>query len=224
MPSQDWRTRWVTNKCEIARKLADGEAGATYSEAAIVVSSAITALAAEAWPGRGKDKVRFIELLVKTLRIVPSPSTISVPLLIQHLRKNAFDAEAEMLQKKLMPYGYGLVVTGSEVDTSEDILQALCPSISIKILRTNSYACVLYEELRSSYAHQYKPGIRAESWPMTMKTGESVSYVNKITERRIHFHLEWLTHIAICLASALDSAGANVSRSPPSTWWIEATI
>jgi hypothetical protein len=221
MSSENWRTRWVTDKCNIALALESGQVGAGYSEAAILVCATLNALAAEVWPDRGLDRVRFVELLIKMTPSSPSPATISVPLLVQHLRTESLTAEANTLVRALMPFGSSLVITGSDVDKSEFELLSICPAIPVGLLRKNSYACLLYEDVRSSYAHEYRPGGRADSWPMTMLQGQCVSYVNKVTERRVHFHIEWLARIAVELAECIDALDATLPLVRPATWWID---
>lgn len=228
MASSSWRYDWVTEKCEIAIALARGEAGGSYSEAAILVCAALSALAAEVWPGRGLDRARFVELLV---RLGPSPNfpmTISVPLLVRHLETTSSKASATLLKNALLAFSPTRVVTGSEVDKMERELVSICPVLTPKATRKFSYACLLYEEVRSSYAHEYKPGDKADSWPMTMCEGQSVSYVNRLlvagipeTGRLIHFHIVWLTKLAVDLASSIDALGATVPRQAPTNWWID---
>jgi hypothetical protein len=223
--SCSWRTNWVTSKCEIALALANGAGGAGYGEAAIIVSSALTALAAEMWPGPRQDRARFIELLVRMSPDTPSLSTVSIPLLVQHLRtQKEHSQEAVTLANRFLPVGTSLVVTGPDVDRSELEILALVPSIQVKLLRRFSYACLLYEELRSSYAHQYQPGPKADSWPMTMLRSQAVSYVNKITERRIHFHIEWLAQLAIEVVKEIDATLAKNPSSLPAIWWINEEL
>jgi len=53
-----------------------------------------------------------------------------------------------------------------------------------------------------------------------MLPNQAVSYVNKITERRIHFHIEWLAQLAVEVVMQIDSAFANIPPSRPAVWWI----
>ncbi len=229
MAAQSWRCDWVTEKCAIASALARGEAGGSYSEAAILVCATLNALAAEVWPGRGLDRARFIELLV---RLGPSPNvpmTISVPLLVQHLETTSSEASATLLTNSLLAFSPTRIVTGSEVDKMEGELASICPVLTAKTMRKCSYACLLYDEVRSSYAHEYKPGDKADSWPATMCEGQSVSYVNRLlaagipeTSRLIHFHIAWLTKLAVDLAGSIDAL-ATLPRETPTIWWIDGS-
>jgi len=228
MAPQSWRCGWVTEKCGIASALARGEAGGSYSEAAILVCAALSALAAEVWPGRGLDRARFIELLVRFGSSPKFPMTISVPLLVQHLETTTSKASVKPLMNTLLAFSPTRVVTGSEVDKREGELMSISPILIPKTIRKFSYACLLYEEVRSSYAHEYRLGNKADSWPMTTRDGQSVSYVNRLlatdipeTGRLIHFHIEWLTKLAIDLASSIDALSTTLPRQAPTSWWID---
>ena len=228
MTSESWRCDWVTEKCKIISALARGEAGGSYSEAAILICATLSALAAEVWPGSKFDRKRFIELLV---RLEPSRNyamTISVPLLVRHLELTSSKASAQLLTNAFLAFSQTRVVTGIDVDKIEGEIVSICPVLSPELIRKFSYACLLYEEVRSPYAHQYKPGARADSWPMTMSEDQRVSYVNRLraagipeTERLIHFHIAWLTKLAIDVASDIDVHSATLPRQVPAVWWID---
>ena len=228
MNTTSWRTKFVTAKCEIALALNQGAAGGTYDEAAILISSVLTALAAVLWPGRGNDRARFIELLVRIAPSVPSFTTISVPLLIQHLESSGHNSEANVLKDRLTLFEPSLVVTGPQVDRDEDEILSISPNISVKMVRRYSYACQLYEELRSPYAHEYRPGDNAESRPMTIRPNQAVSYfnslvpvINRVRRKRIHFHIEWLAAVALGIAKKIDSEEIYEPLADPSSWWIQ---
>lgn len=214
-----WRTKFVSAKCDIALALSNGAAGAAYGEAAILISSLLTALSSELWPGRNQDRVRFIELLVRVSPSTPKLTTVSTPLLIQHLLGSNHLAEADQLQVKLLSCDSSLIITGTEVDRSEDDILAISPSIPRDIVRRFSYACLLYDELRSSYAHEYRPGDKAESWPTTMRLNQDISYVNKNSQRTIHFHIGYLARIAIETVQRMDSGSISTPMPTPAIWW-----
>lgn len=228
MTSVSWRTDWVGEKCEIAAKLARGIAGGTYSESTILVCAALSALSAEVWPGDRIDRKRFVELLVRIASLSASTTSISVPLLVQHLAATGDHANSTTLARALLSFSPTRVVAGPEVDRGEIEVLTLCPSLDIKTVRRHSYACLLYEDVRSAYAHEYRPGSRADSWAMTEYEGQPVSYVNRLlkpgtpeTGRFIHFHIEWLRHVAVDLASNVDALATTIPRSHPGVWWIE---
>lgn len=216
----NWRTKWMLRRKDIALSLAKGVCGASYAEAVIILSAAISAVAAELHPGKGKDKVRFVELLTDA-----SPSDcglISVPLLISHLRRKQSVAEADVLEARFSPYPLSQVVSTRDVDVPEKDILPFIPNYPLKDIRACSYAVLLYQEIRSSYAHQYDPGERADAWPMTLLRNEPASYVNVIGEpRRVHFHIEWIAKIAI---RAAEYADVKLPPFPdPAEWWADGS-
>lgn len=218
----------MREKCEIAEALSRGEAGGTYSESTILVCAALSALSAEIWPGRGIDRKRFVELLVRLGASTTISRSISVPLLVQHLAVTGDQANAAALTKALLAFSPTRIVTGPEVDRAEAEVLALCPSLDLKAIREHSYACLLYEEVRCSYAHEYRPGNRADSWAMTQYIGQAVSYVNRLLEpgtprtgRFIHFHIEWLSQMAVNLAGSVDNLASTIPRPVSAAWWID---
>lgn len=228
MTSEHWRSDWVRDKCAIALALARGEAGGTYSESTILVCAALSALAAEVWPGLRIDRKRFIELLVRMGDTAATSASISVPLLVQHLDAEGDHCHSNILAKAQLGFSPTRVISGPEVDIAESEILKLCPSLDPKIIREHSYACLLYEEVRSSYAHEYRPGSRVDSWAMAQYTDQAVSYVNRLLEpgtpktgRFIHFHIEWLVQLSVGLASAVDALASATPGSAPAVWWIE---
>src|SRR6188768_2375819 len=113
MGSVSWRHEWVSEKCRIATALVGGEAGGSYSEAAILTCAALSALSAEVWPGRTRDRVRFIELLARLAPPSSTSTTISIPLLAQHLESTPQRADARILTEALLPTSPTRVITGS---------------------------------------------------------------------------------------------------------------
>jgi len=208
----------------LATRLSRGEAGGGYAEAAILVCAALNALAAELWPGTSIDRVRFIEMLVKLGPEASTCSTISVPLLIQHLTSTKNVADAEKLQRAFAVPQISRVLTDPEVDQPESAILAVCPALNLEMLRQFSYASILYSEIRSSYAHQYQPGERAGSWPMTMLHDQKVSYINRLCDdlqsrRLLHFHIDWLLALPVELAGVTDGLSSGLPNPQPKIWW-----
>jgi hypothetical protein len=155
-------------------------------------------------------------------------TSISVPLLVQHLAAEGDHSNSTILMKAQLAFSPTRVIAGPEVDIAEAEVLKLCPSLDPKTIREHSYACLLYEEVRSSYVHEYRPGNRADSWPMAQYTGQAVSYVNRLLEpgtpktgRFIHFHIEWLVQIAGGLAANIDALTLAIPRAAPAAWWID---
>lgn len=204
---ESWRTDWMKTKQDVALRLAARECGGSYGEAAIILSAAISAIAADVWPGRRKDRVRFVEVLKEFTSPNLNVVRISVPLLIGALRQQGRTAEVFNLERTFLDHSPARVLTGDEVDRSEAETNRVCPSLSGKEMREFSYANLLYEEIRSGYAHEYRPGTRADSLAMTSVRTAPVSYVNWVNhpDRHIHFHAEWIAQVALAVAEAVDA-------------------
>ncbi len=218
------RREWMKSKCNIALRLDNGDCGASYDEAIIVLCAAISSVAAECWPKckprDSIDKARFVELLKDSASPSIMSTHISVPLLIDRLYLDSRASEVAVLRQYL-PEPF-TILTGTNVDKSEVELRTLCPSLPIKDIRSCSYANILYEEVRSGYMHKYKPSDRAESWPITAKQDQAVSYVNVIKGpyRRIHFHIEWVAKLAMTVAESADCIESAIPLKRPLYWWI----
>lgn len=217
-----WRTAWASNKRDIALHLARRECGGSYGEAVIILCAAISAMAADAWPGRAKDRVRFVQLLKEFAPASSVVTRISIPLLVGSLRQQDRDTERSALEEAFLPFDRSRVLTGDDVDRSEGDILAVCTSLQLSELRACSYATLLYEEVRSGYGHEYGPGSRADSLSMSGTRTAPVSYVNLVPEpdRRIHFHVEWIASVALGVAAAVDAASKTLSREDPVQWWL----
>lgn len=230
MTIPNWRSEWVAVKCEIAMALARGDCGGGYCEAVILLCAVLNSLAAEVWNGRGIDRKRFIELLVGWGSLTRELRTISVPLLVQKLETMGCPEwqDSQLLRSEILGFDVTSILVGSDVDKQEDELALLSPRLSSRLLRKCSYACLLYEQLRSSYAHEYRPGDRCDSQPMAIGTLALVSYVNRRVRvrpleavRLIHFPVEWLVRLVMDIAGSVDESSLLLPCERPSRWWIE---
>ncbi len=218
----NWRADWAEEKRDIALELDRGRCGGSYAEAVLILGAVISALAAEVWPGKGIDQKRFVQLLKDFAPRDPDPARISVPLLAGHLRSPARRAAGTRIEDAFMKYGSTRVLTGDEVDRSEGQILSVCNTVTLKELRAHSYGNLFYRELRSSYVHEYRPGERADSWPMT-RSEASVSYVNWANDpdRHIHFHVDWLGELSVRTAEAIDDFATPPPLKRPAKWWVD---
>lgn len=224
MSFQSWRRNWVAEKSQMAIRLSCGEAGGGYAEAVILICAVLSALSAELWSGRHIDRARFVEMLVRVGPYAGDCATISVPLLAQYLDDSSRKADALQMRRAFSIPSISRVLTGPEVDKSEQEIFSLFPQLKPKEVRRFSYASILYSEVRSSYVHEYQPGRLAASRAMTMLADQKVSYSNRLTEgldtyRLVYFHVEWLAQLAIELASTIDNSATSLPK--PSVWWVE---
>jgi hypothetical protein len=220
------RSDWIRKKIEIALKLWQGECGASYAEAIIILSAAISALAAQMWPGERIDKQRFVELLKDCLDVRPNPTRVSVPLLIDHLRDNKLASEAETLQKEFAPFQDTLVLSEDRIDCmdrSEAEILSVCPTLPRRTIRLYSYAHILYKEVRSGYVHEYSLSDKADSVPHHSARESAISYRNWASgrTRRIYFNVNWVADVAESLAKEVDSMSSSLPMAQPSPWWLD---
>ncbi len=222
-----WRKDWVDKKLDIARRLANREIGGGYGEAILIISAAISAMAAEVWPGKGIDRKRFIEVIVRHADLNLGLTRISIPLFVSHDRACARSSDISVMVARLDAYDMALVLTGDDIDLTDADVIRQCPLLRPYEIREFSYPSLFYSDVRSGYTHEYGTTERADSQPMTRSVGNSVSYVNvidmvaRIPRRLIYFHVEWLAKIACSIASALDRLGSTVIAPIPSCWWID---
>lgn len=218
-----WRSEWAARKCELALRLDRGESGGSYGEAVLILCSALSALAADVWPGTGIDRRRFVHLLKRFAPRNLSTTLISVPLLHAFLRKTRKKGALRRLRKAYLDFGHSRVLTGHDVDKTEQEIKSVCSRFSRTEIRACSYAALLYRELRSAYVHEYRPGRKADSWAITARTDAQVSYVNwsNDPDRHIHFHVNWLSDLVKAVAKAVDQLPNRLPARKPKRWWID---
>ena len=217
------RLQWIRGKTAIAERLAAGECGGAYAEAVIILSSAISAIAADAWPGERIDRKRFVELFKDFCNPTLHPVRISVPLLIGYLRGSGKAAEERVIRERFMDFVPSRVLTGDDTDQEESTILSCCPTLAPKEVREFSYANVLYREVRSAFVHQYRSGGKADPWPLTEESEDSISYGNWYGEpdRHIHFPVGWIRLVAESTADAVDQKGSAIPMVHPVVWWID---
>lgn len=223
------RGEWAKQKSKIALALGNGECGGGYGEAILILCATISAMAAEAWPGRFNDRKRFIEIVVRFSKTSELPTTISVPLLLQKTEAENRKQDSAALKKAFLNFPYARILLGQEVDHSEKEILQVCPKLSLKKMRDHSYANLLYTLIRSPYSHQYFPDEDASPFPMTMDTSAGVSYANRLDAANpskgyrhlICFHLPWLAELAINLGQEVDAATLSFPLKPPKRWWAD---
>lgn len=218
------RKDWMNGKTALARRLVSGECGGDYADALIILAAAISAIAADTWPGTGIDKKRFVQLLTAYADTRFNAAHISVPLLIAQCRTKGFAAERATLTTRYMNVPGSMILRGTMVDQTEAAISATCPTLSRQIIRSCSYASVFYTEVRSALAHQFQFGDRADPFTMAEDAApDEISYGNWYgdPDRHIHFPLEWACGVADSAAAAVDAATASVPIAMPASWWLE---
>jgi hypothetical protein len=227
----DW-LQFVERKIGTAVMLDEGACNGSYSDGCVLLSSLISGISAELWPGNDRiDRARFVELWASYCDEHLQPTLVSVPLLRQFLRRNARPEEAKILEKaKPDMFGLGnscLVLRGIDVDMTESELLKLPIGLTPKQLREHSYPAIFYKHVRSNLAHEYKLSDDAASHFAT-RLEAGVSYVNRhdpdeteLSRRLIHFHMGWLASVTRSIASNVAGLVDNYQTLPrPSKWWV----
>lgn len=216
----------VDRKLAVAITLSEGGCGGSYYEATLLLSSIVSGIAADVWPGEGIDRKRFVELWVRYVNPALDALRISVPLLVTALDEQGKQVEAAAL-RKARPVAYtpgysARVVVGSEVDATEAEVLATCPGLAVREVREFVYPNAFYRHVRSTLVHEYHLGESASARPMTPKEA-GVSYVNIVTppHRQIHFHIPWLGEVIRSIAASVEPVIRSGPQAVPQAWWIE---
>jgi hypothetical protein len=217
-----WRSDWVKKKGDVAAQLASRQCGGSYGDAAVILCSCLSALAAEVWPGTRIDQNRFVELLEKYTPPQLGSARVSIPLLVYDLRRHHMPEATQIESMFLQQFNAGQILTGDQVDKNETDIRAAGHNISLKFIRRSSYANLLYREVRCSYTHEGKIGQAAESSPQT-ESATHVSYFNWSIppHRRIHFPVDWMWALTKGAADAVDRVSPIPPLQHPQKWWLE---
>jgi len=221
--SETWLNEWSEQKILLAEKLNSGECGGTYAEAVIILCSVLSGIAADTWPGKHKDRKRFVELLTRYSDESLEADKVSIPLLIGALREQELMSEADALFREFMPNGKCKIITGGDVDKKESDVVSVCPNLPKKLIRENSYAHILYKEIRSGYTHEYMPGSRSDSWAMGSERKNSfISYVNRADKpnRLIYFNVSWLVELVRSIVRSAPVITDISEAKKFKNWWL----
>ena len=219
----------MRHKAAVAGRLANGECGGWYGDAVLILSSAISALSADLFPGLGIDRKRFVQLWARYADTALTPLQVSVPLLAQDLHESGDRANLAGLQK-LRPDAISLfpamvdtkVLDGSRSDASEAEVQLACPNLTVAGIRKFSYPNVFYSEIRSGFVHEGDTTNRGSSHPGGSRKTD-ISYMNVLQKpfRRIHFSIEWLSNVAESIAANAFEDVYKPRAPLPKTWWLQ---
>ena len=191
---------FIAKKVDVALALYSGGCGGGYTEAAMILASLLSGIAADIWPGENIDRKRFVELWSCYAHPTLATNRISVTLLVQSLRKKSEFAKAEKLEASLLKkFGAGYstrVLIGdeadmseeevkktfvAEADMSEEEVKKLVACVSDKdteTIRSCSYGSLFYEHVRCGAVHEFHLTEDAVEKPMTQRSA-GVSYSNQ---------------------------------------------
>jgi hypothetical protein len=218
----------VRERVDLAKRLNEGECGGSYAEAILILSALLSGIAADLWPGKGKDRKRFVQLWASHADPHLNPNHVGVPFLVDHLDAEGPPGLAEKVRSTrpgaFMPAGISdaLVVTGAEVDQAETGLRALDQRLTPDLLREFSYGKLFYDHLRSGYTHEYHTTEHAS--PRAQATEPApISYVNFASgrNRRIYFDIEWVAELVESVSSSAVPLRRQAPFQDPVPWWVE---
>ena len=211
---------FVDNKISLCQKILDSKIGGSYFEVYLILSSVISGIASLIWPGRGIDRKRFVELLIRFDSSENEFSRISTPLLLDNF-KNSSITNIEVF-KKYQEFQVSRILTGSEIDFNENYIVNVTKEIVIKDLRSFSYANIFYSEVRSSIVHQYELSKIASLFPMTIRR-ELVSYNNYLEKpnRRICFNIQEMMNRIKLISTNVFREIKMVPQKTPISWWVD---
>jgi len=210
---------FLLDRIRLVRELLESDIEIAHSDIGLILCSVLSACAAERWPGRGIDRARFIELLVRCSPADMHADWICVPALIV----NGHVDEAGT------PYGptdsghSTRIFRDSEIDLDLTACQSTYRNVSVRDCKSCSYAALIYGWLRCGYAHQYSPHTNISHYPPSRHNAR-VSYIGRTTRtggitRMVSFHLDYL--IAVTKYHADNVAASH--QNAPSEWWINAS-
>ena len=221
---------FVEQKITTAQTIAAGSCEGTYAEGALIMCAVISAMSAIAWPGKGQDRKRFVEIITRFSPLGINPKKVSGPLLVQ---------DGKICNSIIGIPSKSFKLTEANDHYEEDIIN-LCPRLALPEIRKYSYANLLYEQIRCNYAHQYRIGPSASEHDslrqkQIMDINESdISYVSVIGDnvsflQVIYFPLKWIASVVQSVAKGLDVELSRQGKMPfddlcldiPNPWWLD---
>lgn len=112
-----------------------------------VTGRILGAFAKGVWPAESAGRQRFVQLLVDYTNPVLGASTISVPMLGDHLRAHGWPYETGSLEDRWSKTESRKSFLGADVDAGEDELASEYPLLPSSLLRSFSYANLLFDEI-----------------------------------------------------------------------------
>lgn len=218
---------FVEQKVKTAQAIAAGCCEGTYAEGALILCGVISAMSAIAWPGEGKDRKRFVEIITRFSPPGIEPKKVSGPLLVQ---------DGKVCNSMLGIPNLSFKLNEANDHDEEEVVR-LCPILKLSEVRKYSYANLLYEQIRCGYMHQYMIGSEASDHDQLRRKENikesDISYVNVNRDitmyRLIHFPICWIGSIANGIAQGLDNEPSKKGKMPfddlclrvPTRWWLE---
>ena len=117
----------VQKRIALAKRLNEGECGGSYADAILILSSTLSGIAADMWPGESKNRYRFVKLWANYAESALKPNLISVPLLLNQLE----DCGDDDLAEKVRATRLGAFYPPGIPDALEQVAQDSSPDLAI---------------------------------------------------------------------------------------------
>ncbi|WP_309445303.1 hypothetical protein [Dyella sp.] len=178
-----------------------------------VAGRILQAFAADIWPGRQENRLRFVQLLVDYTAPALGVRTISVPMLASYLGESGWLHEANNLNSRWSGLSEEMRSLGIDVDAGESELTSICPSVPRSILRKFSYANLLFDEIFRDGQDFLNGDLERMSMPRA-EVGYAYHPEKKV---RVCFGVDWLLALVVS-AEELTRAVDPFQRFDQ--WWL----
>lgn len=209
-------SKFLLGRVNLVRQLIESELPWHYADCALILCTVLSACSSRRWPGKGIDRRRFIELLIRHSPADAHADWVSVPALIA----------VGLLRDEDTPYGPGgtRIYTDEEIDLPLDKAVIQYPQVDGHALKRHTYAALIYEWLRCAYAHEYAGHENTTAFQPSSRDART-SYIGRGLHgggltRIVSFHLPYLIDLTEHHAGDAEAA----ALTPPAKWWIDQCL
>ena len=184
-------SKYLEGKIRLVNELIDSNVRVGYEDLVLILCTVLSACASGRWPGPRIDRKRFVELLIEHSPPDLHTSWISVPALVN---KN-------LVRESDTPYARDntRIFRDEEIDLCLPDAVKVYPRIDPRNLKRCSYAALIYDWLRCSYAHEYRADEHITQVAASRHSAR-VSYIGRRhgngIRRMASFHLGYLISLA----------------------------
>lgn len=209
--------RFLQGRIDLVQELRASSLGFAPQDLELILTTVISACATWRWPGKGFDRKRFVESLIR----FSSPSL--------HLDYVSIGGllELGLISENDTPWAdFGKrdrIFTGDDIDCALPDMSARYPHLATSDLKEASYADLIYRLLRCGYAHTYWSSGNTTYVPASRRPAQ-ISYIGrreidgKVT-RISSFHLDYLIDVTQEQVLTLP----DEPLPEPNKWWIDET-
>lgn len=206
---------FLLGRIKLVNELITSGPDVEYADLVLILTAVLSACAAMRWPGNGRDRKRFVELLVGHSKPDAHCDYVCVPGLVN----KGLVSESDTPWGK--PGEFTRVLRDEQVDVPISAARSRFPRVPISVLREHSYAALIYSWLRCPYAHEYCMKEFTSQVPASRQPAR-ISYIGRPPADGRHFrvatfHLDYL----VSLATHHAESCADAPQPEPQKWWLE---